>query len=164
MPRPANARELRAAVHGFVRGFGLLSATSTPCGKPLPVSYAHALMVLLEAKAARARPSQSELCATLGIDKSNVARLCRRMEREGHLAQETCPLDARVRRLALTAKGERLARQVEAASRRRFEAVLDALPASRRQRVITALEELQAAVREAAGAADDVNEPEETPP
>ena len=145
-----SAQDLRDAVRGFIRGFGVLSATTTPCGQPLPPSHAHALSVLLDAKREGKRPSQSELCASLGIDKSNVARLCRRMEARGHLVQQVCTTDARVRRLALTPKGERLAREVDAAGERRVAALLEALPKARQGPVIEALVELTRAVHESA--------------
>lgn len=34
---PSEVERLRAAIHAFVRSFGLLAANQTPCGKPIPV-------------------------------------------------------------------------------------------------------------------------------
>lgn len=146
MARASDPHDLRRAVQGFVRSFGLLSSSSTPCGKPISPSHAHALQVLLEHKRAGTRPSQGELAAQLGIDKSNVARLCARLEQGGHLERAPSNEDARVRRLALTTAGERLAREVEAASQERFAALLRAVPASRRGSVVETLELLTRAV------------------
>ncbi|MFI5120293.1 MAG: MarR family winged helix-turn-helix transcriptional regulator, partial [Thermoanaerobaculia bacterium] len=95
------ATRLRLLIQTFIRSSGLLAGDQTPCGHPVAVSHAHALMVLLET-ARKARPvTQRELGQALGIDKSNVARLCRRMESAGHLVQSRSKDDGRARLLAL---------------------------------------------------------------
>lgn len=119
------------------RRFGTLSAGATPCGKPLSMAHAHALLVL-----AKGEVSQQELGVELCIDKSNVARLCARMVDEGHAAQEQSATDGRSRRISLTARGKRLAREVDAASAARFGALLRGLPGARRLQVLEALEHL----------------------
>jgi DNA-binding MarR family transcriptional regulator len=154
-PTHPAAEQLRAAVHAFVRSFGLLAANQTPCGRPIPVSYAHALMFLLHAGRGADRPTQQWLGRALRIDKSNVARLCAKMERAGHLEQERSPNDGRSRLLALTARGRRLAEQVDAASRERFGRLLEATPAPLRASLAATLEALAAAA-----ASLDPEEPE----
>jgi DNA-binding MarR family transcriptional regulator len=124
------------------RDFGALAADATPCGKPLPMAHAHALMTLL----ARGELSHRELGADLRIDKSNVARLCAKMTEAGHVEQRPSEQDGRSRIVSLTARGKRLAREVDAASRARFEALLAALPAPRRAPLIGALEQLVSAI------------------
>jgi DNA-binding MarR family transcriptional regulator len=136
------ADALREATQRFFRRFGALSADSTPCGKPLPLAHAHALMLLL----ARGELSQQELGRELGIDKSNVARLCAKMTDADHTTQRSCERDGRSRRVALTRRGRRLATEVEAASRARFESLLAALPEGRRGDVVDALESLVRAI------------------
>lgn len=138
----APTEELRRATQQLFRRFGTLAAESTPCGKPLPMAHAHALMLLL----GRGELSQQELGAELGIDKSNVARLCARMVEAGHANQRSCPQDGRSRRVTLTARGKRLAAEVDTASRARFEALLMAIREDRRGQVVAALEELVAAL------------------
>src|SRR5690606_6803936 len=96
----------------------------TPCGKALSMAHAHALTVLRS----RRQLSQQELGGELCIDKSNVARLCGRMLAAGHVTVQTGPGDARLRLVALTAAGLRLAREVESASRARFTALLGHVP------------------------------------
>lgn len=141
------AEQLRAAVQRFVRGFGLLASDRTPCGTPLSTSHAHALMVLLDHGIAATAISQQTLGAALGIDKSNVARLCARMEREGHLTRRDSPTDGRARALSLTAAGRRLAERVDSASRGRFEALLAALPTQQvRREVLASLDALNTAI------------------
>lgn len=136
-------QELRAAVQQFVRSFGLLAGDQTPCGQPLAPSHAHALMVL----SAGTRLNQQALSSMLGIDKSSVARLCAKMESLGHIDQERPANDGRARLVGLTDKGRRVAERVDAASRARFQHVLEAMPSARvRERVIVAIQQLNEAV------------------
>lgn len=128
------------------RSFGALANDATPCGKPLPMAHAHALMVLL----ARGELSQQELGKALSIDKSNVARLCAKMVEAGHARQKPNEHDARSRMVSLTSQGQRLASEVDVSSRERFEALLGALPKGRRSQLLGALNELVVAM-EASG-------------
>lgn len=140
---PARARdggdELRLRVQRFIRSAGLLSGDQTPCGKPLPVSHAHALMVLVERGRGGMRPTQQELGSALGIDKSNVARLCRKMVTAGHLKQERGEEDGRMRLLKLTARGRRLAASLERASRDRYQRLIGAVGVEDRKTVLAGL-------------------------
>ncbi len=134
---PADA--LRSHVQRFIREIGLLSGDQTPCGKALPVSHAHALMVLLEHRRAGRKPTQQELGRVLRIDKSNVARLCRKMEKAGQLVQEHGVEDGRMRFLVLTARGARVATSVEQASRERFQRLIEAVGPEGRETVLAGL-------------------------
>lgn len=138
--------QLRSLVQSFVRDFGLLASNETPCGHPIPVSYAHALMVLLERRRVGAAMLQADLGAALGIDKSTVARLCTRMEEAGHLTQTRDPNDGRSRLLALTDSGLPLAREIERASRARFRRILAQIQPRRRSAVLESLTSLNEAV------------------
>jgi len=77
-----------------------------------------------------------------------VARLCARMEAARHVTQERCRDDGRARRLTPTQKGLQLATQVEESSRKLFIAVMTMIPPHARAGVLSALEALDAAVRE----------------
>jgi MarR family transcriptional regulator for hemolysin len=96
-------------------------------------------MVLLEATRENNRLTQRELGQVLGIDKSNVARLCRRMESAGHVVQSRSADDGRARLLSLTAAGKRLATNVERSSRDRFERLMSAIPRESRAGVLSSL-------------------------
>ncbi len=133
----ADPLELRALVQRFIRRFGLLAADSTPCGHPLPTSHAHALMIL-----AGGSRTQRELAAELGLDKSNVSRLVARLSRSGHVAVTPGPRDRRERHLSLTARGEKLSRAIDTASRERFTRLLAGVPARRREALLGTLGEL----------------------
>src|SRR6185295_12767495 len=74
---------LRKLVQRFVRGFGLLNETQTPCGQPIKTSQAHALMILLQVEGDGIH--QAALAKKLGIDKSNVSRLIRQLAAKGHV-------------------------------------------------------------------------------
>ena len=90
--------------------------------------------------------SQKRLADELGLDKSNVTRLCQKMEAEGQIEQVRGEEDARVRFLKLTARGAKLAREIEQSSKDRFASLLKAVPASERASVFEGLEVLSRAV------------------
>jgi DNA-binding MarR family transcriptional regulator len=140
------ARELQASVQAFVRSFGLLVTKQTPCGQPISPSLAHALMVLREREGVGASTYQHELAELLGLDRSSVQRLCSRLEADGRVQQEPAADDARTRRIQLTASGQRMASNIQAASLARFTRIVAAIPASKRQPLLEALKVLTAAV------------------
>ena len=103
-------------------------------------------MVLVERARKGKRLTQRELGQALGIDKSNVARLCRRMESAGHLVRNRSADDGRARLLSLTARGARLAKNVERSSRDRFQALMSAIPRKSRAGVLSSLARLNDAL------------------
>jgi DNA-binding MarR family transcriptional regulator len=143
--------ELRQATQRFFRAFGVLSSGSTPCGKPIAMAEAHALMLLLQ----RGEMSQQDLVQELRIDKSNVARLCAKLVEEGRATQRADTEDKRSRLVALTANGLKLAKEVDLSSRRRFAEVLSALPRGGAGVVVGALRDLTAAI-EVTRAAEEI--------
>jgi DNA-binding MarR family transcriptional regulator len=134
--------ELRRLVQRLFRRFGALASDATPCGMPLSIPHAHALMLLRGGGVLSQRELGRELC----IDKSNVARLCAKMASDGHVTQRAADTDGRSRLVSLTAKGERIAREVESASAARFGALLRGVPEEARPGVLTALRHLLASV------------------
>jgi DNA-binding MarR family transcriptional regulator len=139
------AAEFRALLQEFIREFGLLAADRTPCGKPLASSDAHALMLLLEA--GDDGLLSSALADRLGVDRSTTSRTAARLVDSGHVTASSSSDDGRARPLRLTAKGTRMAREVEQASRERFARLLNHLPPRRRAEVVDALKDLVAALR-----------------
>lgn len=139
----SSAHELQGLMQRFVRQFGLLDSSQTPCGKPLSISYAHALMALRSMKAG---PTQSELQAVLCIDKSNIARLCMQMEKLGHLKRSRSAGDGRAWVLRLTKKGEVLADSVSRASIGRFAKLFESLPPGGRGAALSGLRLLVEAI------------------
>jgi DNA-binding MarR family transcriptional regulator len=157
--RPADpateADALRPLVQTFVRRFGLLVTKRTPCGEPVSTSHAHALMVLVERERHAEVSSQSDLGPALGIDKSNVARLCQRMERVGHVSQRAADADGRIRILTLTPKGTRLGQRIEAASTTRFRDIVARIPPRRRAALLDTFLDLNEALASLDGASDE---------
>ena len=143
----ADGVRLRQLLQELVRGFGFLAADHTPCGQPVSPSYAHALSILLERSRLKQTTSQAELGASLGIDKSNVARLCARMEAAGHVVQKRTEEDRRTRLLELTRKGSALAARIEEASRARFNVLIGGVPSEKRRPLLECLAVLNTAVR-----------------
>jgi DNA-binding MarR family transcriptional regulator len=135
---------LREKIQGFVRAFGLLR-NQTPCGKPISVSMAHALMHLRGASES-CSASQSTLQRTLSLDRSNVTRLCMGLEEAGFVTQHSSEEDGRVRVVSLTKKGERLADSLLTASQRRFGEILARIPKGRHAQVFGALDLLTNAI------------------
>jgi len=138
-----DAERLRKLIQAFVRRFGLLVTRETPCGHPVSPSYAHALMVLLPSEG---DVSQTELGDALGIDKSNVTRLCARMEDAGHVVQERRADDGRGRSVRLTGAGMKMARRIDQSSRERFARIVDAIDEGHRRSLFASLERLNAAL------------------
>ncbi|MFP4601225.1 MAG: MarR family winged helix-turn-helix transcriptional regulator [Persicimonas sp.] len=131
-----NAYELREQIRTFVQLFGLHEQHQTPCGQPLTVPHAHALMVLLEEDGLRI----AELGEHLNIDKSNVSRLCARMDEAGHLERRPCSEDARAKRLWLTNEGRELAGRVNQASIGRFSQIVARVEDTEVEQIVGALE------------------------
>ena len=137
-----DSRCLRGAFHALIRRFGLLATTRTPCGQPVAVTHAHALMEILHAPGTK----QGELALTLGLSKSAVSRMSAELERRGWLERYRDTGDGRLRRLNLTARGRRLAERVDEASIERFSAMLEGIRATKRAQAVTMLEILQGAI------------------
>lgn len=142
---------LRQEIQTFVRFFGLLDANKTPCGKPLSIPHAHALMILNNFKDHGHEPQQKDLGRQLGLDKSNVARLCQKMEKEGHLVQEVDHSDGRALKLKLTAKGQKLALSVHDSSLNKFSQILGKIPSSKRKKVIQSFAIINQAIQDLGG-------------
>jgi DNA-binding MarR family transcriptional regulator len=136
----------RSVVRALVRALGVLDDARTPCGAELSVREAYALTALRAAEAQAALITQTELQTVLGVDKSNTTRLVQELVASGRLEQRAGEEDRRVRTLHLTAKGRRMAENVEQRSLARFDRVLARIPASEHATVVRSLELLRAAL------------------
>jgi DNA-binding MarR family transcriptional regulator len=136
--------ELRPLLQAFIRRFGLLSPDRTPCGKDLPPSDAHALMIL-RAAGEDGLP-QAALAARLGVDKSTASRVVGRLLDAERAERAPSSADAREKPVRLTARGMKLARELDAASAERFATLLAHVPRRRRADVVDAVRELVAAL------------------
>lgn len=117
-------RNIRDAMRRVLAAHSALDGERRPCGTPMSMAHAHALLTLRQA----ASPiSVSTLARTVHIDRTNVSRLCARMEVLGEVERLPNPSDGRSKLIQLTNKGQELAGHVDVASARHFAAVVDAL-------------------------------------
>jgi DNA-binding MarR family transcriptional regulator len=140
------AARLQQEVIGFVRAFGLLASDRTPCGQPLAPSDAHALTEIVSEDGL----TQRELVDRLRLDRSSVSRLVDRLVARGWVERANGP-DRRTVRLLPTSAGRRVAADVAGARAKRFAALLEAVPADRRDEVVDAIRLLTVAAREYGG-------------
>jgi DNA-binding MarR family transcriptional regulator len=139
-----DATALQARITAFVRAFGLHQPDQTPCGQPVPVSEAHALVEL-----DREGPlTQVELTGRLRLEKSTVSRLVGQLIGRGWVQRSKRDGDARLVWLELTDAGRKAASELAAARAARFATLLEAIPDERRQTVIDALTLLTEAAHE----------------
>ncbi len=128
----------------FVRNFGLHKPDRTPCGQPLPVSEAHAMVEI----AREGRIRQVELARRLRLEKSTVSRLVTNVVGRGWVRREAADGDGRGVLLVLTEAGATAATQQAGARRDRLIALLDRMPDEQRAAVVHALQTLAEAADE----------------
>ena len=102
-----------------------------------PVQYG-----LLTALSARGPLDQTSLAEELGIDRTNVADVVRRLEGRGLVSREPHPEDRRAKLVSLTAKGRQLTQKMFPAMQRAQDRLVDTLSEPERARFMTTLERL----------------------
>ncbi|MBE1489608.1 MarR family winged helix-turn-helix transcriptional regulator [Plantactinospora soyae] len=132
------------ALMRFVRNFGLHQPDRTPCGQPLPVSEAHAMVEI----AREGRLRQAELTRRLRLEKSTVSRLVSNLERRGWVRRQAALDDGRGVLLELTEAGATAAARQAEARRNRFTALLARVPDDQRAAMVRALQTLAEAADE----------------
>ena len=80
--------------------------------RPRGVSHSQWRVVLMVSRSAEPM-TQVALAAELGIESPTMVRLLDRLASKGWIAREPCPVDRRVRRVRLTPRAQRLAKEVE---------------------------------------------------
>jgi len=118
------SRALRDALRKLLVASRALDPGQRPCGAPMSLPHAHALLSLLRSPEPL---SVTELARSLHIDRSNVSRLCARMEQLGEVQRSADPTDRRSTRVQLTDSGHQLATQVDARSAQHFAHILGEL-------------------------------------
>lgn len=108
----------------------------------LPSSYAQAMVVLLSFYEREEPPTLTDLVELLNIDKSNVTRLCQRMQEAGHVLVRRDERDRRAKRLTLTDEGVKLAKVINRTSLERFGELLGGLSADERAALLPLLNKL----------------------
>lgn len=134
--------ELAERVVAFVRAFGLHRPHETPCGKPIPVAEAHAMMDL-----ARLGPmSHGQLARRLQLEKSTVSRIVRQLERRRWIERDIASHDRRIVFVRLTKRGKAATRDLAQARRGKFSRLLTNIPPAQRLNVIKTLSALTRAL------------------
>ena len=128
----------------LTRAFGWHRPDSTPCGRPVPIAEAHALLELSRTDSL----TQQELAAALNLQKSTVSRIVARLERQGWVHRQRNASDGRALDVALTAEGSHAARDLAHARARRMSGILEHIPEGQREEVIRALRTLTEAIHE----------------
>ena len=140
----SDEHRLQWQVAAFVRAFGLHQPDVTPCGQPVSVSAAHALMELEMG----GPMSQRALAGRLRLEKSSVSRLVDQLVRRGWVVRDQAPETRRSVALALTDQGREAAGRVARARANRFAGILEKIPEAEREGVFRALDRLVSAADE----------------
>jgi len=101
---------------------------------------------VLSATSAQEGLSQTELVNMTGIDRSTLAELVARMERNGLLVREKLANDARANAIRLSDKGRALVRTATSRAMEADSAILDALPKSKRASFLKTLRRMALAL------------------
>ena len=129
---------------GLIRGLGLHRPDQTPCGQPVAVAEAHALLELSREPGL----SQKGLAARLRLEKSTVSRIVTLLERRGWVDRRRDSVDTRIVRVHLTRDGHEAAANLAAARQAKFAKIFGAIPASERGAVLHVLHTLTEVIRE----------------
>jgi DNA-binding MarR family transcriptional regulator len=127
----ASLLELRLNVQKFVRAFGLLEQTVTPCGFSLSLSQVYALQELENTTL-----SVTELADRLHLERSSASRLVDVLVKGNFVNRIINENNRREMIISLTDKGERTIQQVREQSLHFYENVLNDLPASEQQKIM----------------------------
>lgn len=125
--------QIRAASRLMVRELGFMQATVA--ATDYPPSAVHALLEIGEREAMTA----VELSAFLGLEKSSVSRMIRKLIEAGELREAASAGDGRIKRLLLTAKGRRTREAIQAFGRQQVTNALARLAPAQRQKVAEGL-------------------------
>lgn len=124
---------IRAASRLMVRELGFMQATIA--ATDYPPSAVHALLEI----GARETMSAVELAGFLGLEKSSVSRMIRKLIEAGELKEAASSADGRVKRLQLTAKGRRTRTAIHAFARDQVSGALGHLTPAQRLKVAEGL-------------------------
>lgn len=129
----------------LVRSLGLHKPDETPCGQPVSVAEAHALLEI----AREPGISQNGLAGRLKLEKSTVSRVAAMLEQRGWIRRVRDPSDARFVRLHLTQPGIKANAEIARSRRAKFDRIFTAIPAARRRSVVDSLSLLLEVTRDA---------------
>ncbi|CAB5696868.1 ribosomal-protein-alanine acetyltransferase [Delftia tsuruhatensis] len=120
---------IRTASRLMVRELGFMQATLA--ATDYPPSAVHAILEI----GAQGRMPASQLAQVLGLEKSSISRMARKLVEAGELKEMADGEDGRIKQLALTAKGRRTLAAIEAFGRQQVTAALDRMQPPQQQAV-----------------------------
>jgi len=100
-------------------------------------------------------PSQNDVVAMTGIDRSTIADIARRLVERGWLQRRRTRRDARMYALKLTARGQTALRQASPNAQATDDQLLAPLTPGERTQFLDSLEKIVAAARHHTGAAEN---------
>jgi DNA-binding MarR family transcriptional regulator len=127
IPDPPLIDDIRAASRQMVRELGFMEATLA--ATDYPPSAVHSLLEI----GARGPMTSVQLTEFLGLEKSSVSRMVRKLVECGELKERSDAGDARIKPLVLTPKGRRTLAAINDFARRQVCGALERLSESERQ-------------------------------
>ena len=128
----------------LMRSLGLHKPDQTPCGQPVSVAEAHALLEI----AREPGLTQNGLANRLGLEKSTVSRIAGMLEERRWIRRVRDDRDARFVRLHLTQHGFKANVRIAESRRGKFDRIFRAIPADRRHSIVESLALLLEVTRE----------------
>lgn len=127
----------------LTRAFGWHRPDETPCGQPVPIAEAHAMLELSRCPGL----TQQELGSAINLRKSTVSRLVGKLERRGWVNRVRSSNDRRAVQVSLTEAGDEAAQRMATARAKKMDRILEAIPEGDRPAVLAALASLVQAAR-----------------
>ena len=142
--RTNKATAFQDSMLSLVRALGLHRPDRTPCGQPVAVAEAHALLELSREPGL----SQNGLAVRLGLEKSTVSRIVSQLERRGWVKRKRDIADTRIVHVHLSAQGQAATAKLATARSAMFSKIFAAIPRSQRAQTLATLETLIGVIRE----------------
>jgi DNA-binding MarR family transcriptional regulator len=133
IPGPTLIDDIRAASRQMVRELGFMEATLA--ATDYPPSAVHALLEI----GARGPMTSGQLAEFLGLEKSSISRMVRKLVACGELKETSDADDARIKPLSLTPKGRRTLTAIHDFARRQVSNALRHLNDAERRTVCEGL-------------------------
>ncbi|HZG15422.1 MAG TPA: MarR family transcriptional regulator [Candidatus Bathyarchaeia archaeon] len=137
---------LRSAVQQFIRLFGILEQTETPCGFSMSLSQVFAMQEL-----EKSSMSMKELAEKLRLERSSVSRLIDSLVKGGFVSRELNEQNRREVVLRLTEKGERSMETLREQSIRFYESILSNVETNEQHKVLEGFQIFTAALKQTRG-------------
>ena len=138
----SSAQQFQEQIVSLVRAFGWHRPLQTPCGQPVAIAEAHALLALSQTSGL----TQNQLAQTLNLSRSTVSRLVSKLVERGWIEKRPSENDGRAVNLSLTAIGTKKAAELAEARQKKLSSIWDNLSPDQQQRLTAALQDLMEAI------------------